>query len=68
LWGTTKSYEGVRMGFSKGFLMNDDLNYLEKGDRKQIYYKDFTDIKNIDFYLLKVYIFEALLIDEEFKK
>ena len=60
---------GVRFGFTKGFLMQDEINYLDKGNRKQMYWRDFYSLKDIDIELLKAYIFEAALIDEEvFKK
>ncbi len=68
LWGKTKSYEGVRFGFQQGYLLTDELNYLDKGERKQVYYKDYLTIKEIDADLLRTYIYEALLIDEQFKK
>lgn len=67
LWGNVKN-TGVQFGFNKGYLMNDDMNYLEKGNRKQVYWKTFHSIKEIDTDLLKVYIFEAALVDEEIKK
>lgn len=62
-WGKHRQ-EGVRLGFTKGYLMNDDLNYLDKGERKQVYMKDFTKLEEIDIDLLKAYIFEAILVDE----
>jgi hypothetical protein len=65
LWGNKKSYSGVRLGFTNGYLMNDEINYLDKGDRKQVYYKDFSSIKEIDVDVLKAYLFEAVLIDEK---
>ncbi len=68
LWGKTKSYEGVRFGFQQGYLLTDDLNYLDKGERKQVYYKDYLTIKEIDADLLRTYIFEALMVDKQFKK
>ena len=37
LWGKTKSYEGVRLGFTSGNLMQDELNYLDKGNGKFVY-------------------------------
>jgi hypothetical protein len=64
-WGNTKTYNGVRLGFTKGFMLSDDLNYLDKGDRKQVYWKDFTDVKEIEIDLVKAYIYEAVQIDEE---
>ena len=68
LWGKTKSYTGVRFGFQQGYLMADDLDYLDKGDRKQVYYRDFLKTGDIDADLLRSYIFEALIIDKQFKK
>jgi len=45
--------------------MRDEINYLAKGDRKQVYWRDFSAVNEIDTNLLKSYIFEAVLIDEE---
>src|SRR5688500_2075861 len=67
LWGKTKSYNGVRLGFSNGYLMHDEIGYLDKGARKQVYYKDFTDIREIEVDILKSYIFEAAMIDQLIK-
>lgn len=63
LWGNKKTYEGVRFGFTQGYLMRDELNYLEKGNRKQVYWKDFKLIEEIDVDILKTYLFEAIEID-----
>lgn len=68
LWGKTKSYDGVRMGFTAGYLLNDELGYLDQGNRKQVSYKDFKSLQEIDLDILKVYIYEALKVDEQFKK
>ena len=68
LWGKAKTYDGVRFGFQQGFLLTDEINYLDKGDRKQVYYKDFLNIKDIDIELLRTYIFEAMLVDGQFGK
>ena len=54
---------GVRLGFTSGNLLHDEINYLDKGDRKQVYWKDFYNIKDVDVDLLKPYIFEAALVD-----
>lgn len=67
LWGKQKTYEGVRFGFTKGYLMQDELNYLEQGDRKQVFWRDFKSIKEIDVDILKAYLFEAVEIDNTFK-
>jgi hypothetical protein len=64
-WGKKKTYEGVRFGFAYGNQLTDEIGYLNKGGRKQIYWKDFTSIKDIDPELLKAYIYEAIIIDED---
>lgn len=68
LWGKSKTYEGVRFGFVNGNLLHDELDYLEKGNRKQVFWKDFIAIKQEDIELLKAFIFEAVEIDKQFKK
>jgi hypothetical protein len=67
LWGNKKTYDGVRFGLTNGYLIPDPINYLDKGNRKQVYWRDFSDIKEIDVDLLKSYIFEALIIDGKTK-
>ena len=68
MWGGKKSYSGVRFGFQQGYLLNDELNYLDKAERKHVYMKDFLSVKEIKVDILKAYIFEASIIDERFKK
>ena len=68
LWGREKTHEGVRFGFTNGYLLTDETGYLEKGNRKFVYWKEFHTLKEIDAELLKSYIFEALLIDEQYNK
>jgi len=63
-WGNSKQ-RGVRLGFNNGYRLTDGISYLDKGGRKQVYWKDFYSLKEIDTELLKAYIFEAALIDEE---
>ena len=62
-WGNVK-LSGVQFGFNKGYLMQDDIDWLEKGNRKQVFCKTFHFIKEIDVDLLRTYIFEAALVDE----
>jgi hypothetical protein len=68
LWGKKNNWTGTRFGFQQGNLLNDDINYLDKGDRKQVFYKNFVNVKEIDTDILKSYIFEAALIDQQFSK
>jgi hypothetical protein len=63
-WGNVQN-KGVRLGFTKGYLMQDEINYLDKGDRKQVYWKDYYEVKDIDVDLLKAYVFEAVEIDHQ---
>jgi len=66
-WGNVKK-NGVLFGFCRGNLLNDDVNWLERGERKQVYTKTFTRIDEIYVDLLKGYIFEAVELDEKLKK
>lgn len=45
-WGNVKQ-NGVRLGFTQGMLLNDELNYMDKGGRKQVTTKDFMNIEEI---------------------
>lgn len=64
-WGKKQSYEGVRLGFTNGHLMYDDINYLEKGNRKYVYWRDFKTLEEIDLDILKAYLYDAVRVDEE---
>lgn len=66
-WGNVK-LNGVQLGFCQGYLMKDDLNYLEKGNRKQVFIKTFQDVKDIDRDLIRTYIYEAVELDDLIKK
>jgi len=63
-WGNVKP-DTVRLGFVHGSLMRDEINYLDKGDRKKVCFRDYTNIREIDPDVLKLYIFEAGEIDEQ---
>ena len=66
-WGNIK-IKGVQLGFCNGHLLQDSINYLDKGTRKQVYWKEFNHIKDIDTDLVKTYLFEAVAVDEKLKK
>ena len=66
-WGHSQTNRGVRFGFQNGNLLSDDADYLDKGNRKQVYWKDFYSVKEIDVDLLKAFIFEAAIIDQDRK-
>jgi hypothetical protein len=66
LWGSKQMYEGVRFGFTHGYLLQDEINFLNKEKRKQVYWHDFSDAKSVDAEILRPYIFEAILIDSHY--
>lgn len=65
LWGKKKTYDGVRFGFSNGYLLNDPDGFLDKGNRKNVYWKDFKSINEIDISFIKSLLFDAIIIDSE---
>ncbi|MCB0374453.1 MAG: DUF1801 domain-containing protein [Sinomicrobium sp.] len=58
---------GVQLGFCHGNLLRDEINYLEKGDRKQVYIKTFTNSNAMETDLIKAYIFDAVDVDAQLK-
>ncbi len=66
-WGGVKQI-GVRMGFTKGYLLTDEENYLDKGGRKNVYWKDFESIKEVDVDMIRALLFESLELDQLKKK
>ena len=68
LWGKKKTYTGVRLGFTTGYLLKDRFQYLEKGNRKQVYMKDFQNVNEIDDEIIRELLFETVEVDDHFKK
>ena len=62
-WGNSQQ-KGVRLGFTKGYLLSVHKEYLDKGERKQVYWKDFSAVKEIDADILLPLLYEAALVDE----
>lgn len=66
-WGNV-SMNGVQLGFCDGNLLSDPTGYLEKGKRKQVYYKEFTSIEQFsegDVELLRNLLIEAVEMDRK---
>ena len=62
-WG--KSVQaGVRLGFANGYLLLDESGYLDQGNRKQVYWKDYRSIQEIDDALITSLLLQAVEIDE----
>lgn len=68
LWGRHKTYEGVRFGLAYGNLVWDEHNFWDKGNRKQVVWKDFRHEKDIPMEELKFFLFQALEVDKEWKR
>jgi len=62
-WGNMHQ-QGVRLGFTKGYLIEDPIHYLEKGNRKEVYCKDFLTLEEINETLLLTYLSYAADTDE----
>jgi hypothetical protein len=67
MWGSTLQ-RGVRFGFTNGYLLHDEFGYLDKGNRKQVYWKDFNSVREIDSGLIESLLHEAVSIDQEKSK
>lgn len=61
-WGN-KTYEGVRFGFTQGHLLQDEDGYLDKGDRKQVYWKDILSPNEINYDILEQLLMQAQEVD-----
>ncbi|MEL6538147.1 MAG: DUF1801 domain-containing protein [Bacteroidota bacterium] len=66
-WGKVK-LNGVRMGFCEGYRIQDEIGYLEKGNRKQVATKTFFNPQEIDEDLLRAYLFEAIQVDDQIQR
>lgn len=62
-WGK-KTREGVEFGFNYGYLLYDASDYLDQGDRKQVYSKMFYRPEEIDEELLRHFLLESMEVDE----
>lgn len=67
-WGGIQQGEGVQLGFCQGFLLPDSRGYLERGNRKEVASRTFTNPKEIDSELLRTYLFDAVQLDEVTRK
>jgi hypothetical protein len=65
LWGKKKTYEGVRLGFSYGNLLQGAAGYLHQGDRKQVCWRDLTAITTTDERMIRALLREAISADAE---
>jgi hypothetical protein len=61
-WGKVPA-QGVQLGFCKGHLLQDEIEFLQKGNRKEVYVKTFFQPEEIDADLVKAYLMEAGEVD-----
>ncbi|MGD1848062.1 MAG: DUF1801 domain-containing protein [Salibacteraceae bacterium] len=61
-WGKVP-LEGVSLGFAQGHRLNDELGFLERGTRKQVYTKTMHHLQELDDGLLRMYLFQAAELD-----
>ena len=62
-WGNVK-LNGVQLGFCYGNLIDDEIGFLEKGKRKQVYVKTFMKPAEIDHEMVKAYLDLAVEVDK----
>jgi hypothetical protein len=62
-WGKS-TQAGVRFGFQSGYLLRDELGYLDRGGRKQIFWRDFLALEDVDVEVVRAYLFEAVEVDD----
>lgn len=70
-WGTKKkdySARGTTLGFCQGNLMSNGDGALLAEGRKQVYCMYFKSVHEIDDEQIRALLFEADMIDEQFKK
>ncbi|HRF78996.1 MAG TPA: DUF1801 domain-containing protein [Flavobacteriales bacterium] len=65
LWGKTKTYEGVRFGLSYGSLVPGCEPYLQRGERKQVCWRDLQELTNDDERRIRVVLGAAVVEDQE---
>ncbi len=65
LWGKHKTYAGVRFGFSYGMLLSDPSSYLQRGDRKQVLWRDLEQFTKADERMLGQLLAQAVERDRE---
>ena len=60
--------EGVLFGFCYGNLLKDKEQYLKHGTNKQVFYKIYKSIEEINFSALENLLKEAVILDQSFQK
>ncbi|MBK9247641.1 MAG: DUF1801 domain-containing protein [Ignavibacteria bacterium] len=64
-WGNV-AMNGVQFGFCDGNQLVDKFSYLDKGNRKQVYYKQYSSVENVspdDITIIHELLLQAVTID-----
>lgn len=64
-WGGVR--RGVLLGFCQGFKLSDPENYLVHGTNKQVYYKIYHSVEEIDEQAIAGLLKEAIEVDRKSK-
>ena len=72
-WGPKRTVEtqhakGTALGFNQGNLMSNEDGVLLSEGRKQVYVMYFHKLSDIDENQIRALLYEALLLDDSFKK
>ncbi len=72
IWPSTIPFGGIKkgvlFGFCYGNLLKDEEHYLKHGTNKQVFYKIYGSIDEIDFISLEKLLNEAVTLDQNFNK
>ena len=61
-WGKS-TQAGVRLGFTNGYLLADETGYLDRGSRKQVYWRDYQTLGEIDEAMIVSLLLQAVDVD-----
>lgn len=64
-WGKHRD-GGVHFGFCYGYLLSDPYGLLEKGNRKQVFYQEYRNAREIEKFRLIEFIYSAIELDDGF--
>lgn len=62
-WGKVK-ISGVKVGFCRGNLLQDNASFLDREGRKQVASKTYFNIEEVEIDLLRSFLIEAYEIDK----
>lgn len=65
LWGSRKTYSGVRFGLSYGNLIPESSPYMERGNRKQVCWRDLDKLDGAHERELRRLLRLAVRLDQE---